>query len=122
MNNRSVAGALLCCAAATFSATVAFAHAFLQTSSPAVGGTVRTPPAEVRIDFTEGIEPAFTSIVVTDTHGARVDEGGGYTKGGNTHFAVRLKALGSGIYHVAWKAVATDTHHTEGTFAFTVAP
>ena len=89
---------------------------------PAVGSTVRTAPAEVRIDFTEGIEPAFTTIHVSDARGMRVDQGSAHLEGDNTHLAVALKALAPGSYRVAWKAVAVDTHHTEGSFTFTVAP
>ncbi len=100
----------------------ASAHAFLQSSVPAVGGTVRTAPAEVRIDFTEGVEPAFTTMEVANAQGQRVDRGAGHLEGDDTHFAVPLKTLPPGVYRVTWKAVATDTHHTQGSFTFTVAP
>ncbi len=124
MNNRPIAAAPLCALAlaTTGLPVAATAHAFLQGSTPAVGGTVRAAPAEVRIDFTEGIEPAFTTIQVADAHGQRVDQGGGHVEGDDTHFAVGLKALPPGSYHVTWRAVATDTHHTQGSFTFTVAP
>jgi methionine-rich copper-binding protein CopC len=39
-------------------ATVALAHAFLERADPRVGSTVRTPPAQVRLWFTEQLEPA----------------------------------------------------------------
>src|SRR5260370_8057476 len=42
------------------------AHAFLEDAEPGVGSTVRTSPNEVRIRFTENIEPAFSSIEVFD--------------------------------------------------------
>ncbi len=102
--------------------SAASAHAFLQTAVPAVGSTVRTAPTEVRINFTEGIEPAFTTIHVADAQGQRVDQGSPHLEDDNTHFAIGLKALPPGSYHVTWKAVAVDTHHTEGSFTFTVAP
>jgi methionine-rich copper-binding protein CopC len=38
------------------------AHAFLKDAEPAVGSTVQTSPNEVRIRFTEKIEPSFSSI------------------------------------------------------------
>ena len=40
-------------------ASEASAHAFIKTASPAVGSTVETPPSQVVIDFTEGVEPLF---------------------------------------------------------------
>ncbi len=126
MSNRPIAAASLCAVALASAMTIlpvaASAHAFLQNSAPAVGSTIRTAPAEVRIDFTEGIEPAFTTIQATNAQGQRVDRGGGHIEGDDTHFAVALKTLPPGLYHVTWKAVATDTHHTEGSFTFTVAP
>ena len=30
------------------------------------------------------------------------------------------KTLSPGVYTVHWRAVSTDTHHTQGTFEFTV--
>ena len=100
----------------------ASAHAFLETAVPAVGSTVRAAPTEVRINFTQGIEPAFTTIHVADAQGQRVDQGGVHIEDNNTHLAIGLKALTPGSYHVTWKAVSVDTHHTEGSFTFTVAP
>ena len=33
---------------------------------------------------------------------------------------ISLQPLPPGIYTVKWRAVTVDTHHTEGTFTFTV--
>jgi copper resistance protein C len=33
-----------------------------------------------------------------------------------------LKPLPAGDYKVHWQAVSVDTHHTQGTFEFTVKP
>ena len=122
MNNRLSAAGVLCCLVAAGAPAAASAHAFLQDSVPAVGSTVRTAPAEVRITFTEGVEPAFTTIQVTDARGVRVDQGQGHLEGGDTNFAVGLRTLTPGSYHVAWRAIATDTHRTQGSFTFTLAP
>ncbi len=122
MSNRPIAAALPCALAVAVLPVVASAHAFLQSSIPGVGSTVRTAPAEVRIDFSEGVEPAFTTIQVANVQGQRVDQGSGHLEDGDTHFAVGLKALPPGSYRVTWKAVATDTHHTQGSFTFTVLP
>ena len=32
------------------------------------------------------------------------------------------KPLAAGLYKVHWQAVSVDTHHTQGTFEFTVKP
>ncbi len=122
MNSSRIAAASLYSLITIGAPVVASAHAFLQSSVPAVGSTVRMAPTEVRITFTEGVEPAFTTIQVTDAQGGRVDRGRGHLEGGDTHFAIGLTMLPPGSYHVTWKAIATDTHRTQGAFTFTVAP
>jgi methionine-rich copper-binding protein CopC len=98
----------------------ASAHAFLKTASPAVGSTVQQPPAQVVIDFTEGVEPKFSTITVQDASGAAEGMGDVHLQGDNTHLALGLKPLQSGTYKVIWHATAVDTHKTEGNFTFTV--
>ena len=50
------------------------AHAFLKDANPGVGSTLQTSPSEVRIRFTENIEPAVSSIQVFDASGKEVDK------------------------------------------------
>ncbi len=100
----------------------ASAHAFLKTAVPAVGSTVQQSPGQVVIDFTEGVEPQFSTITVQDASGADVAAGAVHLEGGNTHLAVGLKPLAAGSYKVVWHATAVDTHKTEGNFVFTVKP
>jgi len=54
---------------------VAVAHALLERAVPPVGGTVAKAPTDVTIVFSETVEPAFSSIVVTDAAGNRLDTG-----------------------------------------------
>ena len=107
-------------AALVLRADHAAAHAFLRTASPAVGASVQTAPAQVVIDFTEGVEPAFSTITVQDAGGARVDAGDVHLAGGQAHLAVGLKPLPPGTYTVIWHATSVDTHRTEGRYSFTV--
>jgi hypothetical protein len=96
----------------------AHAHAFLDHAGPLVGSTVRSAPHEVTLSFTQNLEPAFSSVQVTDSSGARVDQGNAQISG-NT-MRIGLKALRPGSYRVRWHALSVDTHTTEGSFAFTV--
>jgi methionine-rich copper-binding protein CopC len=98
----------------------ASAHAFVKTASPAAGSVVSQPPGQVVIDFTEDVEPAFSSIIVQDASGARVDDAKVHLVGGRTHLAVDMKSLLPGKYIVTWRATATDTHKTNGIYDFTV--
>ena len=55
--------------------TAAEAHAFLDHAEPRVGSTVPTAPRELSLSFTQKLEPAFSSVEVSDANGARVDLG-----------------------------------------------
>ena len=55
----------------------AVAHAFPERSEPRVGSTVRTAPPRVRIWFDGELEPAFSTVTVSDATGERVDRGDG---------------------------------------------
>ena len=97
------------------------AHAFLQRAEPAVGSTVQTSPSEVRIRFTENIEPAFSSIQVFDPSGKEVDKHDvGLDRSDHALLHVSLPRLGAGIYKVVWRIVSVDTHVTSGSFTFQV--
>jgi len=97
------------------------AHAFLQGAEPAVGSTVQTSPSEIRIRFTENIEPAFSSIQVFDPSGKEVDKHDvGLDRSDHALLHVSLPRLGAGIYKVVWRVVSVDTHVTSGSFTFQV--
>lgn len=98
--------------------TAAQAHAFLDHASPLVGSTVPAAPYEVVLTFTQNLEAAFSTAQVTDSSGARVDQGKAQVSG-NT-MTVGLKSLGPGSYKVHWHVLSVDTHSTEGTFTFHV--
>jgi copper resistance protein C len=103
-------------------ATQAFAHAQLEKATPAVGGTVASA-SEIRLEFSEGVEPKFTKVSLTGPSGA-VPLGAAKTEPSNQAVLIVpiSKALAAGAYTVHWQAVSVDTHHTQGTFEFTVKP
>ena len=96
----------------------AWGHAFLDHASPLVGGTVPASPREVTLWFTESLEPAFSSLEVSDSKGVRVDQGKAAVSG-NT-MRVGVKTLAPGSYKVRWHALSVDTHRSEGSFSFQV--
>ena len=105
-----------------FTATNAWAHAFLDHARPAVGSTVPSSPAEVRLWFTQELEPAFSTARVEDAAGKRVDNKDGAIDAGDpTLLRVTLPKLEPGRYRVTWRVLSTDTHVTEGDFTFDVA-
>lgn len=108
-------------AALFFGSMPAFAHAQLRSATPAAGGSVAKAPAEVVVNFSEPVESAFSSIVVRDAVGKRVDKADAHLdKGDRTTMRVSLPPLGQGIYIVQWRALTADTHRTDGAFIFRV--
>jgi copper resistance protein C len=102
---------------------VAQAHAFLDHADPRVGSTVPAAPPVVTIWFTEELEGAFSKIQVFDAKGHEVDKKDSHVDAAHPAvMTVSLPALPPGDYKVIWHAVAVDTHHTSGTFPFTVQP
>jgi hypothetical protein len=98
----------------------ATAHAFLDHAEPRVGNTVATAPQQVTLWFTQKLEPAFSTITVTNAAGQRVDAG--KTRVSGTQMSVSLRSGGSGTYRVKWHVLSVDTHTTEGNFTFKVGP
>jgi copper resistance protein C len=94
------------------------AHAFLDHAEPRVGNTVATAPREVTLWFTQKLEPAFSSIAVTNSAGQRVDTGKARVSG--SQMSVSLRSGGAGTYRVDWRVLSVDTHTTDGSFTFRV--
>lgn len=115
--SRKAAAAVL---AATVSASV-FAHARPAKTDPAANAVMAATPAAVKIDFTETLEPAFSSIIVVDGEGKTVSDGRASVDAANRkRMTVPLAQLVPGAYTVKWVAVATDGHRTQGTYRFSV--
>ena len=104
-------------------ATQAFAHAQLEKATPPVGGTVASA-SEIRLEFSEGVEPKFTKVTLSGPGGSAVPLGAPKVEAGDQKVLIVpiATALAAGAYTVHWHAVSVDTHHTQGTFEFTVKP
>jgi copper resistance protein C len=97
------------------------AHAFLKDAEPKVGSTIQTSPSEVRIRFTENIEPAVSSVQVLDASGKEVDKRDLHLdRSDHALLHISLPQLGVGTYKVVWRVVSVDTHVTNGNFTFRV--
>ena len=97
------------------------AHAFLKDADPGVGSTMQRSPSEVRIRFTENIEPTVSSIQVFDASGKEVDKRDVHLdRSDHALLHISLPRLGVGTYKVVWRVVSVDTHVTNGNFTFRV--
>jgi hypothetical protein len=114
---------LLAFVVACIGSRVARAHAFLDHAAPAVGSTVRTPPAQVKLWFTQQLEPAFSKVRVVDRSNKRVDRDDAKLDPADARILeVSVPPLAPGHYRVVWRVLSVDTHVSEGDFAFDVAP
>ena len=101
-------------------ATSVWAHARPVTRTPTDHALV-SAPHEVRIDFSETLEPALSSILVIDAQGKTANNAKSAVDSKNAKLmSVALPPLPAGVYQVKWVAVATDGHRTQGQYTFTV--
>lgn len=96
----------------------ASAHAFLEHSNPGAGAVLTAAPKILTLDFTEELEPSFSTATVSDASGHPVTSAAADISG--TRISLTLPDLKPGKYRVTWHAVSVDTHRTQGSFAFTV--
>jgi methionine-rich copper-binding protein CopC len=101
----------------------ALAHAFLDRAVPAVGSKVHGQPAEVRLRFSQPLEPAFSTVRVLDAGGKQVDRKDKRLDPADASvLKVSLPRLAPGVYRVLWRVLSADAHVTEGDYSFEVAP
>lgn len=100
----------------------AAAHAFLEQASPRVGSAVETSPSELRLRFSEAVEPAFSRITLATKDGAAIVIGEAALDPNDerTLVAAVRGTLAPGVYRVSWRVVSRDTHITTGDFLFAV--
>ena len=99
-------------------ATPAFAHARLVGSDPAAGTKVKSP-GQIKLHFSETLEPAFSSASLAEAGGKTVPVS--KSVGGDTITLLPM-TLKPGAYKVTWHSVGQDTHRLAGSFGFTVVP
>jgi copper resistance protein C len=106
------------------SVVAAVAHAFLNQAVPPVGGTVAASPPEIRLNFSEAIEPRFSGVELTSLDGRPVKTGPSTVDPRDQmQFVLPVEpALPSGRYKVTWHVVSVDTHPTQGDFTFEIKP
>ncbi|HEX9466330.1 MAG TPA: copper homeostasis periplasmic binding protein CopC [Alphaproteobacteria bacterium] len=112
---------LLVCTFLLGGTAAALAHAHLQKAEPPVGAAIKVAPTEVRLWFSQKLEPAFSKVQVLDEHEQSVArEDSKVDPADAAQMSVSLLPLKPGTYKVTWRAVSVDTHVTEGDHVFTV--
>jgi methionine-rich copper-binding protein CopC len=115
-----ISGALLI-AALTGNTIVAAAHSLPESETPSAGQTLASPPSEVAINFDAPIEKLFAKLEVTGADGKNEAAGAQQVSDDGRRLSVKVGALKPGDYTVKWAVVGIDTHHTEGSYTFSIA-
>jgi copper transport protein len=101
----------------------AWAHAALLRTEPVASRTVNAPPAQVRLTYSEPVEPRFAIVSVTDAEGNQLTAGSPTRAPGSPHTLVTpLRRVPEGWYLVFWRVISADGHPVRGAFTFAVGP
>jgi methionine-rich copper-binding protein CopC len=102
-------------------AVLAEAHAKLARSEPASANTLRAAPAEVKLWFTENLEPSFSAAHLLDGQRRRVEGVEGRVDTTDAALLrMALPPLAAGRYTVVYRVVSVDSHVTAGELPFRV--
>lgn len=113
---------ILAAALSLLGASQALAHARLLHATPQVGATVKAPTT-LRLSYSEGIDLSKSTVAVAGPAGLVATGPIALDPKNKRVVVVPLKTkLAPGAYHVTWGMTTEDTHHTDGTFDFKVAP
>lgn len=103
---------------------MASAHAILLRSDPAKDSVLSIAPKQVRMWYSEALNPAFTTAVVVNGENKRVDNSDARVSSSDqTEMDVSLQPnLPPAVYIVVWRTdSAADGHILRGSFIFSVA-
>ncbi|OKI47511.1 copper resistance CopC family protein [Micromonospora sp. CB01531] len=115
-----VAAVLAAMAVLLAPATPAAAHNSLQAVNPAQDARLSTPPTQITLKFLQKLDPAFTTIVLSDAGQQKVPTSEP-TVAGATGTVTISQPLANGNYTVAYRVVSADGHPVQGSYSFTVA-
>ncbi|KVD37033.1 copper resistance protein CopC [Burkholderia sp. MSMB1072] len=118
---KRLAGFIAAAAILAVAPVAASAHGKLESAAPAAGSTVDAAPDTVRLTFNEDLEPAFSSVKVSDASGNAVTQDKAKVDASNPRvMTVAMPKLAAGMYTVQWAAMTADAHRTKGTYTFRV--
>lgn len=109
-------------AASLLAAPAVWAHAHLKQQYPAADAVMEDAPQALTLNFSEGIEPAFSGITLTGPDKQKLKtEKAKLAADNNKQLIVPLSVpLPAGQYQVDWHVVSVDGHKTKGSYHFSV--
>lgn len=119
-SQRYVLSILFAATAMAGSASV-WAHAALQSATPAKDAEVAAAPKEITLQFNEKLEAAFSSAKLVDSTGKEVPtEKAALDTANPSVLKLAVPALAPGKYKVEYVGVGHDGHRRKGDYSFTV--
>lgn len=117
---KKIPATMLIAAIALAGAGAAQAHARLVSASPAAG-SVGPSPAQIRLTFSEALEPKFSGFDLEGADSAKIGIAVAPDPKDAKVLVGTVKArLPAGGYRIGWHAVSRDGHRTTGSISFTV--
>lgn len=122
MSSRFVGWAVLAFVAMLMAAAPAAAHANLSHSDPFANASLNEAPSEIRLWFTEPLEPQYSRITLLDSNGTALSTSPSSVDSADPHQMVLQPGdLADGVYTVSWRALSSaDGHSTQGSYAFSI--
>jgi methionine-rich copper-binding protein CopC len=112
-----------CIVASLMGIATSGAHAFLDHAMPSVGGTIPTSPQEVRLSFSERVEPAFSGVELSTAQGQPITTPAATSDPGDSaQLVLHVPSLAPGRYKITWHVVSADTHRSQGDYVFDIKP
>jgi hypothetical protein len=112
---------VLVLATCALTVSTAAGHAVLQRAEPRVESKLKRAPEEVKLYFSERLEPAYSSARVLNDRGQQVDRRDSRIDRANPALLrVTLPPLPAGTYRVMWRVLSIDADVTEGDFTFRI--
>ena len=115
-----VAAALAAVATLLVPAVPAAAHNALKAATPARDARLTTAPKQISLEFMQKLDPAFTTIALSDAAQRKIPTGAPTVTGAKGVVTIG-EPLANGTYTVAYRVVSTDGHPVQGSYRFTVA-
>jgi copper transport protein len=101
-------------------AAPAFAHATLDSTTPAPGAVLTSTPNAITLTFSEPVTVALGGVRLYDQSGDRIATDPPTKPAGNTVSTETRGRLANGSYVVTWRVTSADTHPIQGAFTFQI--
>lgn len=97
-----------------------FAHAELESTTPAANAVLETEPPRIVLDFDEAVDPTLSDVRLFDQNAHRIPLGTAGAGGDSTIVTASVPPIGDGVYVVVWRVPSDDGHVVDGVFSFQV--